>query len=206
MIIRPETPADYDTILPLTYDAFLALDYPGRGPVNEHYLISLLRDSVSVIPELCFVAERDGEIVGHILYVKSGFKRPDGTEADTVTFGPLSVWRKYHKQGIGKALVTHTVEKARKMGFGAVLIMGIPEYYPKLGFKRASEYNLKIADNSTEPDVDGAFMAYELIPGYLNGGGVYHSWPPEYDQTESDTAGFETFHKSFMAKYFSNDK
>jgi len=203
MIIRPETPADYDTILPLTYDAFLALDYPGRGPVNEHYLINLLRDSVSVIQELCFVAEWDGEIVGHILYVKSGFKRMDGTEADTITFGPLSVWQKYHRQGIGKALVMHSIEKARKMGFGAVLICGVPEYYPKLGFKRADTFGLVISESCTEPDVDGAFMAYELIPGYLTGGGVYCRWPQEYDLVESDTAGFETFHKNFMAKYFS---
>jgi len=201
LTVRPETPADYNTILRLTYDAFQALDYPGRRRVDEHYLIHLLKGSPHVIPELCFIAERDGEIVGHILYVKTKIKRPNGSEADTITFGPLSVWRKYHRQGIGKALVLHSMEKAREMGFGAVLIMGVPEYYPKLGFRRASEYSLTVASNSTEPEVDGAFMAYELTPGYLEGGGVYHWWPPEYDQVANDDAGFEEFHRRFVGEY-----
>ncbi|MCL1918298.1 MAG: hypothetical protein FWG14_08280 [Peptococcaceae bacterium] len=38
------------------------------------------------------------------------------------------------------------MEKAREMGFGAVLIMGVPDYYPRLGFKRAREYNLTLED------------------------------------------------------------
>ena len=198
LTIRPEVPADYDAILRLTYDAFLTLDHPGKRRMDEHYLVHLLRGSPHVIPELCFIAEKNGEIAGHILYVKSKFKRPDGSEADTVTFGPLSVAPEFHRQGIGKALVMHSMERARAMGFGAVLIVGVPEYYPKLGFQRASEYGLTIADNSA----GDAFMAYELVPGYLHGGGVYHSWPPEYDQSENDEAGFRTFHRGFMTQRF----
>jgi|GEM_PF-1399114 len=77
MIIRPEHPNDYNAILRLTYEAFLTLDYPGRRRMGEHYLIYLLQGSTFVIPELCFVAEQDGEIVGHILYTKSEILRPD---------------------------------------------------------------------------------------------------------------------------------
>lgn len=195
--IRPETPDDYAAILPLTYEAFLTLDYPGRRRVDEHYLIHLLRESSSVIPELCFVAELNGEIVGHILYTKSGFRRPDGTVADTITFGPLSVMPKYHKQGVGKALVHHSMERAKEMGFGALLIVGVPDYYPKLGFKRASAYGLMLADGSS-PD---AFMVYELIEEYLHGGGVYQVFAPEFETTENDDAGFEAFHQQFMSEY-----
>jgi len=198
--IRNERPGDYDEVLRLTYLAFLTLDYPGRGRVGEHYLIHLLKDSVHVIPELCFVAERSGEFVGHILYTKSKFKRLDGLEVDAVTFGPLSVLPKYHRQGIGKALVQLSLEKAREMGFGAVLIIGVPDYYPKLGFKRASEYGLTLADGST---ID-AFMAYELVPGYLRDGGVFHCLAPEYAQSDNDDAGYEIFHRCFMAEHFSS--
>jgi predicted N-acetyltransferase YhbS len=188
----------------LTYEAFLTLDYPGRRRMDEHYLIHLLRGCPLVIPQLCFVAERDGEIVGHILYAKTKFKRPDSSEADTVTFGPLSVLPKNHKQGIGKALVFHSIAKAKEMGFGAVLITGVPDYYPKLGFKRASESGLGIADDYSENHalMTDAFMTYELIPGYLNGGGMFHSWPAEYDQAENDDVGYAAFHKQFMAEHF----
>jgi len=72
MTIRPEHPDDYNAILRLTYEAFLTSDYPGRRRVDEHYLIHLLQSSPFVIPELCFVTEQDGEIVGHI---EHGFTR-----------------------------------------------------------------------------------------------------------------------------------
>ena len=198
IVIRNESANDYSEILKLTYKAFQTVDYPGRRRMDEHFLISLLKESDYVIPELCFVAEYEGEIAGHILYTKSKFKRPDGSKADTITFGPLSVLPKYQKRGVGKALVRHSMEKAQEMGHKAVLITGIPDYYPKLGFKRSGQYGLFI-ENYPIPD---AFMAYELIPGYLDGGGIYYHWAPEFDTAENDDAGYENFHRRFMFEYF----
>ena len=195
--IRPERPSDYDALLRLTYEAFLTLDYPGRRRMDEHYLLHLLQGSSYVIPALCFVAEYEGEIVGHILYTHGKFKRPDETEADIITFGPLSVLPQYHKRGIGTALVHHSMQKAREMGFKAVLITGVPDYYPKLGFKRASEYGLTFPGLP----IPEAFMVYELVPDYLCGGGIYHHWAPEFDTAENDDAGYEAFHKRFAEKY-----
>ncbi len=194
MIIREERCEDYSSILRLTYQAFLTLDYPGRQRMDEHFLVSLLRGSKFVIPELCFVAECNGEMVGHILYTKSEILRGDGTKTPTITFGPLSILPKYHRQGIGSALVRYSLEKARELGYDAVLIVGIPDYYPKLGFERAREYGLVLSDG-TAPD---AFMAYELTPGSLNGGGEFRLLAPEYELAETDNAGFDKFHKEFM--------
>lgn len=197
MIIRPEQPKDYTAILRLTYEAFLTLDYPGRRRIDEHYLIHLLQDCRHVIPELCFVAEKDGEIVGHILYTKSKIVRADGTTAEAVTFGPLSVHPDYHKQGIGRLLVEHSGDQARKMGVGAILIVGVPAYYPKLGFVRGHECGLTLA---TGPAGD-AFMAYELAPGALKGGGVVHFLAEgEFQQAEDDDVGFAAFHETFIKK------
>ena len=50
MKIREEHPEDYNSILQLTYEAFLTLDYPGRQRVDEHYLVSLLQGSSFIIP------------------------------------------------------------------------------------------------------------------------------------------------------------
>lgn len=198
LVIRQQCPDDYSDILRVTFEAFLTLDYAGRRRIDEHYLIKLINNSPLIIPELCFVAEINGEIVGHILFTRSKFMRPDGTEAESITLGPLSVLPEFQKQGIGRALVFRSIEKAREMGFHVILLVGVPDYYPKLGFHRASGYGLKLADN-TESD---AFMVYELTPDYLNGGGIYHSWAPEFDIAENDDAGFELFHREFMFKYF----
>lgn len=182
----------------MTYEAFLTLDFPGRRQLDEHFLVSYLRGSSFVISELCFVAECHGEVVGHILYTKSEIRRVDGTKIKTVTFGPLSVLPKYHRQGIGAALVRHSLEKTRELGYEAVLIVGVPEYYPKLGFKRAREDGLMLPDG-TAPD---AFMAYELRPGSLNRGGVFHLLAPEYELAETDLAGLEKFHQQFMKENY----
>lgn len=198
--IRRELPEDYNSILRLTYEAFLTLDYPGRNRMDEHFLVSLLQGSNHVIPELCFVMEQDGEIVGHILYTKSEIWKPDGTKVKTITFGPLSVLPTYHRQGIGSSLVGHSLEKAKHLGYGAVLIIGVPDYYPKLGFKRAREYGLILPDSSS-PD---AFMVYELQPGYVGQGGVLEGLAPEYDRAENDDVGYEAFHRWFMSEFFSN--
>lgn len=198
MIVRLEQPEDYNSILRLTYEAFLTLDFIGRRRMDEHYLVSLLRGSDSVIRELCFVAELDGEIVGHILYTRSEVLRSDGTKTPTITFGPLSVHPKYHRQGIGSALVRHSLDVAQKSGYSAVLIVGVPDYYPKLGFKRAREYGLYLSDGSA-PD---AFMAYELVPNTLNGGGELVLLAQEYEKAESDDKGFEIFHRKFMNEYY----
>lgn len=198
MRIRKERPEDHKSILRLTYEAFLTLDYPGRRRMDEHFLLSLLRESTFVIPELSFVMEHNGEIVGHILYTKTEVLKADQTRIPTITFGPLSVLPKYHRQGIGSQLVRHSMEKAQEAGYGAVLIIGVPDYYPKLGFKRAREYGLTLPDG-TSPD---EFMAYELQPSYLSGGGTLSGLAPEFDQAENDDAGFKEFHKGFMSEFY----
>jgi len=120
--------------------------------------------------------------------------------ADTITFGPLSVLPKYHRRGIGAALVRNSIEKAREMGFSAIIIVGVPEYYPKLGFRRGVEFDLAMADGS----VIDAFMAYEIVPGYLDGGGIYNEYAPKFDIVEKDIEAQSAFHRQFMTKYFPN--
>ena len=197
--IRAEQHGDYDQILKLTYKAFLTLDFPGRERIDEHYLISLLRNSKSVIRELSFVAELDGKIAGHILYTRSQILHPDGTKTPTITFGPLSVPPEHQKQGIGSALVFHSMNRARELGYKAVVITGVPAYYPKLGFKRGNEYGLMLEDGSS-PD---ALMVYELEPGYLAKGGILDFLSPEFEVCETDHAGFKEFHIPFMKANYS---
>ena len=198
MKIREERPEDYKSILKLTYEAFLTLDYPSRRRLDEHFLLSLLQESEFVIPELSFVMEHNGEIVGHILYTKSEVLKADGTKIPTITFGPLSVQPKLHRQGIGSALVRHSMGKAHEAGYGAVLITGVPDYYPKLGFKRAREYGIMLPDGTS----DDSFMAFELQPFYLSGGGTLGGLAPEFDQAENDEAGYQEFHRGFMSEFY----
>ena len=194
IVFRPERQEDYEDLLKLTYEAFLTLDYPGRRRIDEHFLIHLLRGSKSVIPDLLFVAELNGAIVGHILYTNSVVKMESDEELQTITFGPLTVHPKYQKEGIGAALTKYSMDIAKNLGYEAVVIEGVPAYYPKLGFKRAREFGLELEDG-TSPD---SLMAFELNPGYLHEGGTVYFLAPEYVSCEEDDEGFVKFHREFM--------
>ena len=198
ILIRPECPEDYEAILKLTYESFLTLDYEGRRRIDEHFLIHLMQGSDFVIPELSFVAELEGEIVGHIIYTKSIVEKGNGDTLETITFGPLTVHPKYHKQGIGAALVKHSMDVAKTLGYNAVIIEGVPAYYPKLGFSRAREFGLVMEDGTS----DDPFMAFELTPGYFHGGGKTRFLEPMYVKCEEDDEGFARFHKEFMKKNY----
>ena len=68
IIIRNETPADYRAVEELTREAFWNVYKPGA---DEHYFVHMMRSHPDFIPELDFVLERDGEIIGNIMYTKA---------------------------------------------------------------------------------------------------------------------------------------
>lgn len=65
----------------------------------------------------------------------------DGIRPDlTPWLGSLVVDPKYQKQGIGKALINATVDKAKEFGFEKLHLftidLTVPEYYQRLGWKK----------------------------------------------------------------------
>lgn len=159
--IRNEEEKDYRDVEMLTREAFWNLYRPG---CDEHYLTHVLRTSPDFIPELDFVAILDDKIVGNIMFTKSYIISNDSKKHETITFGPLSVLPAYQKQGIGKALVEHAKEAAKKLGYRAILIYGFPSYYKKLGFVSAKEYGI----SNSEGLYPAAHQVLELYEGALS--------------------------------------
>jgi predicted N-acetyltransferase YhbS len=120
------------------------------------------------------------------MYTKSKIIRPDGSETPTVTFGPVSVVPKLHNRGIGSKIIRHSINAAHELGFGAIIIVGHASYYPRFGFKPASEFNLTMPDDS----VFDAFMALEIQPNYL--GTIGGKWY-EDDVFHIDETAFATW-------------
>ena len=87
-VIRLETPGDYRAVENLTREAFWNQSVPG---CDEHYLVHTMRRHPDFIPELAFVLEKDGEIVGNIMYTKGRLVDGQGHEKPCLTFGPISV-------------------------------------------------------------------------------------------------------------------
>ena len=87
MIIRNEERRDYEQVEALTRRAFYNQYIPG---CVEHYLVHIMREHEDFIPELDFVAEEDGRIVGNIMYTKAWLKDEAGEEKEIVTLAAKS--------------------------------------------------------------------------------------------------------------------
>ena len=187
--IRLETPADYRVVEELTRDAFW-INTDNKPFIDEHLLVHNLRKDPCFIPELDFVAETDGKIIGNVMYSHAKITAPDGAETDVLTFGPLSVLPDYQNKGIGRALMEHFIAEVKRLGYNAVVFHGHADYYPRFGFKRAYEFGLAY-------DYD-ACMGMELIPGALNiPGGILHENPVFFDLPEDKVIAFD---KTFPPK------
>lgn len=184
--IRKETPADYRIVEELTREAFWGnMNHPTCD--GEHLLVHKLRELPSFVPELDFVAEAEGKIVGHIIYSLAKVITPDGQEVQVLNFGPLSVHPNYKRMGVGSALMHHSIAEATRLGYRAIIFYGHPDYYPRFGFRRASQYGIVSAGG----DSWDALMAMELYDGALHGitgryieGEVYEVDPKEMAEFE----------------------
>ena len=152
--IRVEQELDYKIVEDVIENAFLNAELTDN---QEHNLVNRLRKSSEFIPELSLVAEIDNKIVGHILFTKINIESNKGS-FESLALAPLSVLLDYQNKGIGKALINYGLEVAKNLGYESVVVLGHENYYPKFGFKKASEFDIKPPFEVP----DEAFMALEL--------------------------------------------
>ena len=65
--IRNEEEKDYEKVEKLVRRAFYNVFVPG---CFEHYLVHVMRSHADFLPELDFVLEEDGRIIGNIMYTR----------------------------------------------------------------------------------------------------------------------------------------
>ncbi len=125
MDIRLEIPADYRETETLTREAFWNQYVPGCA---EHLVLHQLRRHPDFVPALDFVAEEDGRLVGHIAYTRAVICREGRNSLAVLCLGPVSVLPERQRAGVGSALIRHSLEAARNLGFPAVCLYGDPRY------------------------------------------------------------------------------
>ncbi|HDR4613614.1 TPA: N-acetyltransferase [Bacillus cereus] len=156
--IRQEQKNDYRKTEEVVKEAFLHEEFSDK---KEHELVSRIRKCDAFIPELSIIAVDEG-IVGHIMLSKITIEQ-GATSVESLALAPVSVARDHQKKGIGGKLIVAALEKAKELGYGSVVVLGHPEYYPKFGFKKASEWNIKAPFEVPEE----VFMVIELTENAL---------------------------------------
>lgn len=150
MVIRQETPKDYDAIYTVVKTAFERAEHSDG---SEHELVNALRKSSAYIPELSLVAEIDGKIIGYIMFTKVHIE-----QNIELALAPLAVLPEYQKQGIGKELIKAGHKKAAEMGYGYSVVLGSETYYPQMGYLPAKQFH--IMPSFDVPDEN--YMVYQL--------------------------------------------
>ena len=192
-MIRLETPADHAEVENLVRESFWNVYRPG---CYEHYLLRCLRDDKDFVPELDFVMEKDGRIIGQNVFVRASIQADDGRDISIMTMGPICVANDLKRRGYGKILLDYTIEKAKEMGAGALCIEGNIDFYGKSSFTYASEFGLRY--RGLPEGVDASFfLCKELIPGYLAGITGEYGPPAGY---LIDEAKAEEFDKQYPYK------
>ena len=186
-IIRLEQPSDYRAVENLIRESFWNVYRPG---CSEHYVMHVLRDDPAFIPALDLVMEKDGELIGQNMFMKTVIQADDGRTVPVLTMGPICIAPALKRQGWGKKLLDASLEKAAGMGFGAVLFEGNIGFYGHSGFDYARRFGIRYHDLPEGAD-DSFFLCRELIPGYLSGiTGVYQT-PQSYYVDDADVEAFD---------------
>lgn len=146
-----------------------ARDWPGVRAVHEAAfettaeadLVDTLREHATPIVSL--IAEDAESLIGHIMF--SPVVLIEHPDLKVMGLAPMAVAPKVQRRGVGSALVHAGLDECRKLGFGAVVVLGHPDYYPRFGFSPAANHDITCAYEVPEE----AFMVVELERGFLRG-------------------------------------
>lgn len=196
IIIRRETEKDYGAVESLVRDAFWNVYRPG---CVEHYVLHKLRDDRDFVPELDFVMEKGGVIIGQNIFMRANIKADNGEMIPVMAMGPISVAPEYKRQGYGKILLDYCLEQAAQIGCGAMCFEGNIAFYGKCGFTYASEFGIRY--HGLPEGVDASFfLCRELKQGYLSGITGEYAPPAGYMVAENNPTELEAFDVQFPFK------
>ncbi len=192
-IIRSERKEEHREVENLVRESFWNVYRPG---CIEHYVLNQLRNDDAFIPELDFVMEKDGKIIGQNMFMNAVIQADDGRDIPIITMGPICIANELKRQGYGKILLDYSLEKATEMGFGAICFEGNIDFYGKSGFTYASEFGIRYHDLPEGADAS-FFLCKELKKGYLDGITGEYAPPQGYFVNEDEA---EEFDKQFPPK------
>lgn len=174
MEVRDATSADHDQIFTVVEQAFLNAPHTNH---KEQFLVNLIRESPEYIPKLDIVAVKDHKIVGHIILTKTLINK----QYETLLLGPIAVLPDYQKQGVGKALIMETHKRAVELGFKSIVLVGHADYYPKFGYRKLSEFNIKMPF----PLPDENVLGIELVENAFKGVEGVVEYPSAFNKLSS---------------------
>ncbi len=149
--IREERPDDVAAVRDLNRRAF--------GQDQESNIVDALRANGAAL--LSLVATLNDRVVAHIMYSPVII----GDNVRGAALGPMAVLPERQRQGIGRKLIEAGNRKLKDAGCPFIIVVGHANYYPRFGFRPASEHGIKC-----EWDVpNDVFMLFVLDQAKMEG-------------------------------------
>lgn len=190
IIIRQEEERDYRRVEEIAREAFWSLYFPGTDiPV----VVNKLRRSSDFIKELTYVIEVNGKVEGAIFYTNSKIIDKKEEEHKVISFGPVFISLEFHRQGLGRKLITYTIEKAKEMGYRAIITLGYPYHYEPYGFLGGKKYGISMPDMKFYKGL----LVLSLYEGALENISGYVIFSDDLEATQEE---IEEFDKRFPYK------
>ena len=131
-------------------------------------LVIEIRSKRFYVPELELVMVDDDtdEVIGYVNF--SRFHLDGKYENELLLLSPVAVKTRLQRRHISRELIEYGLNKAREMGYRAVIVEGNPQNYRNRGFKTSAYYGITAHESVGLPAPE-CLMAMELVPSGLNG-------------------------------------
>ena len=128
-------------------------------------LIKEIRSMSTYIPELELIMVNDeDEVIGYAMF--SSFRLGGKYQDELLILSPVAVKTELQRQHISKELIEYGFEKAKEMGFSAVIVEGNPQNYRSRGFQTSADFGIIAAESVGLPAPE-CLMVKELKKGAL---------------------------------------
>ena len=129
-------------------------------------LVEEIRSKKYYLPELeLIMVDEQDEVIGYAMF--SRFHIEGKHENELLMLTPVAVKTELQRRHISKELLEYGFEKAKDMGYKAILVEGNPRNYNPRGFQASYKYGIEAGPNIKLPNPD-CLMVKELEPGALD--------------------------------------
>lgn len=131
-------------------------------------LVEEIRSKRFYLPELelVMVDSDTDEVIGYANFARIHLN--EKYENELLLLSPVAVKTELQRQHISKTLIEYGFEKARDLGYKAVIVEGNPQNYRSRGFVTSAPFGITAHESVGLPAPE-CLMVKELVPGGLSG-------------------------------------
>ena len=130
-------------------------------------LVAEIRSKRFYLPELeLIMVDENDEVIGYVNFAR--FHLDGRYENELLLLSPVAVKTELQRRHISRELIEYGFERAKELGYQAVIVEGNPMNYRSRGFVTSAAFGITAHESVGLPAPE-CLMVKELVPGGLKG-------------------------------------